>query len=62
MNVTTLRKFVPGIWAAEGPVVSFLGFSYPTRMALIRLSNGGLFIWSPIGVTDALKHEVNALL
>ncbi len=43
-----LEEFAPGLWVAEGPVVSFYGFPYPTRMALIRLSDGGLFVWSPI--------------
>lgn len=49
------------IWVAEGPVVSFFGFRYPTRMAVIRLGNGGLFIWSPIALTPVLKAEVDAL-
>jgi hypothetical protein len=49
------------IWTAEGPVVSFFGFPYPTRMAVIRLANGDLFIWSPIALTPALRIEVEAL-
>jgi Domain of unknown function (DUF4336) len=56
-----LREFGPGIWVAEGPVVSFLGFPYPTRMALIQLSDGGPFVWSPIALSPALGHEVDAL-
>ena len=56
-----LREFGSGIWIAEGPVVSFLGFRYPTRMAVIRLSNGGLFVWSPTALADALKQEVDGL-
>lgn len=48
------------IWIAEGPVVSFFGFAYPTRMAVIRLANGDLFIWSPIALTPELKGEVEA--
>jgi hypothetical protein len=30
-------------------------------MAVIRLSDGGLFIWSPIPLTDDLRREVDAL-
>jgi len=41
----SLREFGPQIWVAEGPVVSFFRFAYPTRMAVIRLSDGGLFAW-----------------
>lgn len=61
MTDALLREFGPGIWTAEGPVVSFLGFAYSTRMALIRLSGGGLFVWSPIALTPALKQEVDAM-
>ncbi|NIJ42412.1 hypothetical protein FHS78_002706 [Parvibaculum indicum] len=62
-----LKPFAPDIWIAEGPVVSaYLGFRYPTRMAVIRLpkteeSDGGLFIWSPVALTDELRAEVAAL-
>lgn len=56
-----LREFGPAIWTSEGPVVSFFGFAYPTRMALIRLSSGRLFVWSPIALTAALKRDIDAL-
>lgn len=56
-----LRKFGPNIWICDGPIVTFLGFGYPTRMALIKLSDGRLFIWSPIALSAALKREVDAL-
>lgn len=49
------------IWTAEGPVVSFFGFPYPTRMAVIRLGSGDLFIWSPIALTPELKMQVESL-
>ncbi len=58
----TLREFGPGIWIGEGPVVPFLlGFPYPTRMAAIRLSDGGLFVWSPVALSPTLKREIDAL-
>ena len=56
-----LFLFGADLWIAEGPVVSFFGFAYPTRMAVIRLSNGDLFVWSPIALSEALKREVDAL-
>ncbi len=49
------------IWIAEGPSVSFFGFPYPTRMTLVRLSDGGLWLCSPIELTDVLADEVRAL-
>ena len=57
-----LHAFGPRIWTVEGPVVPFfLGFHYPTRMAVIRLSDGGLFVWSPVALSDDLTREIGAL-
>jgi hypothetical protein len=56
-----LMEFGPNIWVGEGPVVPFLGFPYPTRMAVIRLQDKGLFVWSPIALSPGLKQEVDAL-
>ena len=56
-----LEPLGTNLWIAEGPVVSFFGFAYPTRMAVIRLAGGELFVWSPIALTPKLKAEVDAL-
>jgi hypothetical protein len=56
-----LKQFGPDIWIADGSTVSTAGFHYGTRMAVIRISDGGLFIWSPIKLTDGLRAEVDAL-
>ncbi len=57
-----LREFGREIWTAEGSeVVAMLGFRYPTRMAVIRLTGGDLFVWSPVALTDAIRAEVDAL-
>jgi hypothetical protein len=56
-----LESFGEGIWTAEGPVVDFYGAPYPTRMAVIRLADGSLFVWSPVALNDALRAEVDGL-
>ena len=56
-----LNDFGREIWTVDGPDVTVLGFRYPTRMAVIRLPNRALFIWSPIHLTDGLRAEVNAV-
>lgn len=57
-----LKQFGDEIWIADGSdVVAMLGFHYPTRMAVIRLSGGNLFVWSPVALTDGLRAEVDAL-
>ncbi|MBO4224560.1 DUF4336 domain-containing protein [Bradyrhizobium neotropicale] len=56
-----LKEFDREIWTADGPDVSVAGFHYPTRMAVIRLSDGGLFIWSPTELSDSLRADVDAI-
>ena len=56
-----MREYARDLWLVDGPAVSFLGFPYPTRMAVVRLDDGGLWIWSPIELTDALAQAVGEL-
>lgn len=57
-----LKAFGDEIWTVDGAeVVAALGFHYPTRMAVIRLAGGDLFIWSPTALTDELRTEVDGL-
>ncbi|GGC48760.1 DUF4336 domain-containing protein [Chelatococcus reniformis] len=57
-----LTQFGPGIWTADGPpVVAMMGFHYPTRMVLMRLSGGRLFVCSPVALTDDLRTAIAAL-
>lgn len=59
--MTTLERFGDDIWIAPGPVVTSMAFRYPTRMAVIRLTNGKLFIWSPVAISPDLRAEIDAL-
>ena len=61
MAAERVIAFAPELWVAEGPVVNFMSFAYPTRMAIIRLNDGGLFLWSPIALTPGLQATVDAL-
>ncbi len=56
-----LEQFGHEIWIADGTEVAVAGFHYPTRMAVIRLPDGNLFIWSPTRLTGNLQLEVDAL-
>ena len=56
-----LQSIADDIWIADGPTVSFYGFPYPTRMAVIRLANGDLWVWSPAGLNPEVRAEVEAL-
>ncbi len=56
-----LQEFGRAIWIADGGEAVVAGFRYPTRMAVMRLADGGLFIWSPIHLTAPLRSAVDAL-
>ncbi len=56
-----LEQLSANIWVAEGRCVDFHGFPYPTRSVLIRLRTGGLWVWSPIELTNTLLSAVEAL-
>ena len=56
-----MRDFGRDIWIVEGPEVAVAGFHYPTRMAVIRLADGRLFVWSPVRLSDDLRAAVDRL-
>jgi hypothetical protein len=49
------------LWTVEGPIVSFYSFPYPTRMAIARLANRQLWLWSPIALSSELAEELEKL-
>lgn len=56
-----LQCFAEDIWIADGLTVTVVGFAFPTRMIVIRLSDGALFIWSPTRLSDDLRVAVDQL-
>ncbi len=46
-----LQAFAKNIWVADGPAVRFLGIPFPTRMVVIKLDDGSLWINSPVAAT-----------
>ncbi len=57
-----LEEFGPQIWVADGPTVTgAAGFDYPTRMAVMRLDDASLAIWSPVALSAELRAAVDQL-
>ncbi|MDE1920536.1 MAG: DUF4336 domain-containing protein [Candidatus Omnitrophica bacterium] len=56
-----LEKIDDALWLAEGEIVSFYGFPYPTRSVIVRLSGGDLWVWSPVKLTDELRGQIEGL-
>ena len=59
--MATLVPISENIWVLDGDNVNFHGFAYPTRSVVIRLQNGGLWIWSPIELSDRLRSQIQTI-
>ena len=59
--LNTLKPVDDNIWIVDGPEISFNGLPFPTRMTIIRLQNGDLFIHSPTPLPEPLKNQVDAI-
>lgn len=59
--MAALQPLGENIWIADGPVVVAYGMPFPTRMAVVRLERGGLWLWSPVQLNDELRREITAL-
>ncbi|HKO69476.1 MAG TPA: DUF4336 domain-containing protein [Bradyrhizobium sp.] len=55
-----LEQVHDALWVAEGEIVSFFGFPYPTRSVIARLARGDLWVWSPVKLTADLRNEVDS--
>lgn len=63
--LNTLKPVAPQVWVADGPVIEFgfflLKVPFPTRMTVMCLDGGALFIHSPTPLTPTLKGEIEKL-
>jgi hypothetical protein len=60
-----LKPVAKNVWIADGPEIGFkaLGMTlpFPTRVTVIRLRDGGLFVHSPIAPDAGLLAQLEAL-
>ncbi len=59
--INTLKSVAKNIWIVDGPEITFGHMPFSTRMTIIRLSSGDLFIHSPTPLPASLKAEVDKL-
>lgn len=55
-----LEPLADGVWTAPAPLRVFT-FAIGTRMAVVRLPDGGLLLHSPVPIDAALAGEIDAL-
>lgn len=59
--MTLLQPVGDGLWLIDGPVVRAYGFPFPTRMAVARLHDGGLWLWSPVRLNEEIQEAIRSL-
>lgn len=59
--MANLQQIDDDIWIYDGSTVSWYGMPYTTRMTIIRLENGEIWIHSPEKIIDSLITEIQKL-
>lgn len=59
------KPLAENLWIVDGPAIRFgvawLKLRFPTRMTVLRLADGGLFIHSPTALSPALRTGIEKL-
>ncbi len=61
MKTTDLYPIADDLWGADNFTSLGLGITFPNRMVVARLSNGGLMIHSPLPIHDELAAQLEAI-
>jgi uncharacterized protein DUF4336 len=60
MDDATLRNLAPNLWVADRPLKLAVG-DVGTRMTVVRLPDGGLFLHSPVRLDEPTRRALDAL-
>lgn len=55
------KAIADDVWIVDGSTVSFYKLPFPTRMTVVRLDDGTLFVHSPVELTEELRGHIEAL-
>jgi len=59
------KEFGPGVWIVDGPEIAMdfgpFKVPFPTRMTIVKLADGGLWVHSPIAPDDTMFAAIDAL-
>src|SRR3546814_21060694 len=62
--LNTPKSIAADAWIVDGPIIRFgmpwPKMPFPTRMTLLRLGDGDLFVHSPTPLPDPLREEIAA--
>ncbi|WP_417553643.1 DUF4336 domain-containing protein [Marinomonas fungiae] len=56
-----MKRLGESIWIFEGDTVQFFSMPYSTRMTIVKLASGGLWVHSPIKLTQSITQQLHEL-
>jgi hypothetical protein len=56
-----LHEFAESVWLVDGPIVRDAGIFFTTRMTVVKLSDGSIWISSPVPVSFRTLKEISNL-
>ncbi len=57
VKMSGMHAFAPNVWIADGPNVRDFGVLFPTRMTIVKLADGSVWVDSPVPVPfETLKR------
>ncbi|MCH9693482.1 MAG: DUF4336 domain-containing protein [Gammaproteobacteria bacterium] len=59
--INSLKPVDQNVWIVDGPIIRFKNVAFSTRMTIVRLGSGELFVHSPTELPAELKSAVDAL-
>ncbi len=59
--MSNLEAFAENIWLVDGPLVRDMGITFTTRMSIIKLSDGSLWLSSPVPVSFETLERISEL-
>ena len=61
MTEPAFQELVPNLVWVRDAALDFLGLPLGTRMTVVRLAGGDLFVHSPVALADEIRHQIDAL-
>lgn len=59
--LNVLKPAAPDVWIVDGPAIRFYGIPFSTRMTVVRLSDGSVWLHSPTFADPSLVEAVKSL-
>lgn len=57
VKMSSMQAFAQNVWIVDGPNVRDFGALFPTRMTVVKLANGSVWVDSPVSVPfDTLER------